>query len=72
MNFAIGPTELNKLADWIDVNNKERLNSGKTLNDGASGGRFTYSFTPTSLGEILKITDNLCKKTLDLTDYDSW
>lgn len=37
---------------------------------GAVGGDLTYSFTPTSLGTIVRVTS--CGKTLDLTDYDMW
>jgi hypothetical protein len=39
---------------------------------GAAGGRFTYLFTPTSLGVILEVRDNALGKSLNLTDYDSW
>jgi hypothetical protein len=39
---------------------------------GAIGGRYTYMFTNTSLGCVVKVRDNLKKIELDLTDYDSW
>lgn len=39
---------------------------------GAIGGRITYSFTPTSLGVVIKARDFFTKKEIDLTDYDSW
>lgn len=38
---------------------------------GASGGRLTFSFTPTSLGLITKVTCG-CGESLDLTDYEVW
>lgn len=38
--------------------------------EGAIGGGLTYSFTPTSLGVIVKAKYG--EFTLDLTDYDSW
>lgn len=34
---------------------------------GAIGGRYTYKFTPTSLGNIVKVIDNYTKEELDLT-----
>lgn len=39
---------------------------------GAIGGRVTYSFTPTSIGLIIKVTYSLTNETIDLTDYDNW
>lgn len=39
---------------------------------GIIGGNITYSFTPTGLGVITKITHKLTGEVLDLTDYDSW
>lgn len=40
--------------------------------DGAIGGRFTYCFTPTSLGTVIKVKDYISKKEIDVSDYDSW
>jgi hypothetical protein len=37
---------------------------------GAIGGGLTYSFTPTSLGTVVKVSFG--DKVLDLTDYDMW
>ena len=39
---------------------------------GAIGGGVTYSFTPTSIGVIVQITETITKEELDLTDYDTW
>ena len=39
---------------------------------GAIGGGLTYSFTPTSLGVVVEVTEAFTKKTINLTDYDSW
>lgn len=41
-------------------------------NYGAIGGELTYSFTPTSLGTVVKVKHGLTYNELDLTDYDSW
>jgi len=37
---------------------------------GAIGGDITYSFTPTSIGTVVKVES--CGHELDLTDYESW
>lgn len=39
---------------------------------GAIGGSLTYSFTPTSVGEVCKVTHGFTKAVLDLSDYGSW
>ena len=41
-------------------------------NSGAIGGRYTFSFTPTSLGVIIKVIDDFNKEFIDLTEYESW
>lgn len=39
---------------------------------GAIGGAITYSFTPTSLGQVFVVKNNLTGEILNLTDYASW
>lgn len=39
---------------------------------GAIGGNLTYSFTPTSLGVVVRVTDTLSGNSLDLTEYLDW
>ena len=41
-------------------------------NYGAIGGGFTYMFTPTGLGMVIKVVNNITKEELDLTDYKDW
>lgn len=38
----------------------------------AIGGRYTYSFTPTSLGMVQRVRCASCNKELDVSDYASW
>lgn len=40
--------------------------------EGAIGGRFTYCFTPTSLGTVIKVKDYISKREIDVSDYNSW
>ena len=39
---------------------------------GAIGGFLTYSFTPTSIGLVTKVTHAITKETIDLSDYEDW
>ena len=50
---------------------KKRLKKDST-DSGAIGGRFTYCFTPTSLGMIATIVDELTGKKKTLTDFDKF
>lgn len=62
--FKLDNDDLKKISDWKASRDPMRY-------AGASGGRWTYSFTPTSLGTIVTVTDNLVTENnvLDLTDY---
>lgn len=78
-NFKVYPDQILKLDKWLEELHAERVAKAPKdplgLDDlycGAIGGELTYSFTPTSLGCILKVTDELTNKTIDLTDYDVW
>lgn len=63
--FSLTLQQEEKLAEWC----KSKDLSAYT---GACGGRFTYLFTPTNLGIIVKIKDELDQTEVDVTDYDSW
>jgi len=39
---------------------------------GTSGGGYTYSFTPTGLGVVAKVKNEITGNVIDLTDYNSW
>lgn len=40
-------------------------------NEGSIGGKYTYSFTPTTLGTVDKITC-ACGKSCDVSNYELW
>lgn len=65
MKFNLDNNELLLYNNWLKTKD---LN----LPCGAIGGRFTFSFTPTSMGTIIKIVDNIDKSEIDITDYESW
>jgi len=39
---------------------------------GTIGGGYTFTFTPTGLGTVVKVKNCVTGEELDLTDYDSW
>jgi hypothetical protein len=60
------PAVLEKLDAWMKTKNLNKY-------QGAMGGRFTYHFTPTSVGMVIKVTDALEQKdTIDISDYEGW
>jgi len=64
MTFSATKEQLAKFDAWSAKH--------KRVYTGASGGRYTWSFTPTSLGVALVVTDEVTKQEIDLTDYESW
>ncbi len=64
IRFALTEEQTQRLRDWSA--------SRPFIGAGAIGGRYTYQFTPTNIGLIIKIEDVLGKETLDLTDYEDW
>lgn len=86
--FALDKAQSEKLATWSKEQEAKALErqratlpseefdqltmSGKHPYTGAISGAYTYSFTPTSLGTVVKVTNGLTGETIDLTDYESW
>lgn len=64
--FSLDKDQLDKLNEW----QKTVIEKAKDIT--AIGGRFTYSFTPTGIGEVVKVKDWITNEEIDLTDYDSW
>lgn len=44
----------------------------ETTETGATGGQYSYIFTPTNLGTVLVIKDCVTGKEFNVTDYNSW
>ncbi len=65
MGFQLSQKDFEKIEKW-DTTHDCCIQS-----EGACGGRLTYSFTPTSLGTVIKV-QCACGKEIDLTDYDGW
>lgn len=67
MKFFLDPKQQQQAQEWIDNQLKTKPHP-----EGAAGGRFTFSFTPTNLGVTETITDQCTKEVLDLTDYSGY
>lgn len=85
MTFEIPDEKIPVIQKWIDEVHKKNAEAQRkeTPYYGASGGAFTYSFTPTSLGLVIKVTATVFKRDennkvylseekLDVTDYEDW
>jgi hypothetical protein len=64
MNFTLTSDQIKKLEEWMDTL--------PVVPTGSIGGRFTYRFTPHSIGLGVSVYDEATKEELDLTDYESW
>lgn len=53
-----------KLSEWMSAHTP--------VYSGAIGGRYTFECTPTGLGQVLKVKDEVTKTEIDLSDYESW
>jgi len=75
--FNLNTQQYAKLNKWKQVQTEkamklQEVSGSSELNAGAIGGVYTYSFTPTSLGTVVKITNGLTNDVLDLSDYEDW
>jgi hypothetical protein len=60
--FTISGEEIKKLKEW-----QEKI---KDLY--GEYGNYTYSFTPTGIGDVIKVKSHLTGLELDITDIDNW
>lgn len=68
MSFELTDSEREKVRSWIDQHQKDH----PMKSTGAIGGRWTYMFTPTSIGVAKRISCCVCNEECDVTDYDQW
>lgn len=51
---------------------KEFIDAHTVVSTGVIGGQFSYSYTPTTLGTVIVIRDNISGETKDITNYSLW
>jgi hypothetical protein len=64
--FKLEGLEESRANHWIKLQKK------KDPSNFTIGERWSYIFTPTGLGTMVIIKDNLLEETMDVTDYDLW
>jgi hypothetical protein len=62
MKFEITEAQMVKLKEWQE----------KIKDLFGEYGNYTYSFTPTGIGDGVEVWSDLTKTKLDLTDIDTW
>lgn len=68
MEFKIPEDKQDEVNKW---RREHRCEYKDPMKQGAIGGRITYCFTPTGLGEICKV-QCACGCSIDITEYESW
>lgn len=64
ISFHLDAQQTTKFREW----KSQQIAKVKTRD--ATGFRFTFSFTPSGLGDTIKVLDLVTKEELDLTDLD--
>lgn len=65
-HFHLDKGDLARVNEWLGEHDKT---CPYAVNQGSIGGRLTYSFTPNSLGTVVRVTC-ACGETFDATDYN--
>jgi hypothetical protein len=65
--FQMQESEHRKAREFITRQEHERPTPGSAI-----GGRWTYEFTPTTIGMVVRIRDGLTGVTEDVTNYEGF
>ena len=65
--YELGREQEQKAAAWLGEHRK--VHAGE--DEGAIGGRYTWTFTPTSLGDVVRL-QCCCGAEVDLSEYENW
>ena len=66
VQFSIGAESWEKIKKWMEQHEIEHPPARTAI-----GGRYRYSFCPTTIGTVITVECS-CKTSFDATDYDSW
>lgn len=69
-SFGVNKRQAKKISEFITEHNKDCVYADPR-SQGAVGGRFTYEFCNTTLGQVCKFKCE-CGASVDVTDYDEW
>ena len=62
----------------FQLNEKERAAANEFIKKqdkpyaGPTGGQFSYIFTPTTIGCVIKVVNHFTGEECDVTDYENW
>jgi hypothetical protein len=78
--FKLDDKQIAKLTQWSNEQDRKviELQKGTDVEHpgeayyGCSGGALTYMFTPTNLGLVVEVKNNMTDEVINLTDYDEW
>ncbi len=62
MIFKLSPTQQKKLDKW----------KAKIRKEYGEWGSYRYEFTPTGIGDVIKVKSSLTGEKINLTEYDKW
>jgi len=70
IRFELSPGECQQFDQWVKLQDSKaaKLQGIPFPNYGAAGGAYTFSFTPTSIGTVVKIQNGITKDTLEWVD----
>jgi hypothetical protein len=70
LGFSLSQMQLQKINKWaLQQDKKVAEQQGQSYpNYGAIGGGYTYKFTPTSMGIIVKVENSITKEELDISE----
>lgn len=76
MKFEVNEHQLKLFKEWREQHDA-KFHNGKSPYSGAIGGRWTWSFTPTGLGTVVRVKCGFAglhpdDSELDLTPYEEW
>lgn len=66
MTFTIDKEDIKKISKWVKKQRK------KDSSNFALGERWSYIFTPTGIGTLLTIKDNILNEEYEVTDISNW
>lgn len=71
-SFSLTPEQVESYEKWDKEHKIAKHGGPKEPYSGAIGGRITFCFTSTGLGEIQSVECGLCNESHNLTDFDQW
>lgn len=66
--FKLTEVQVKQLFEW-------RYEQDKKIKDspvGANGGVYSYTFTPTTLGVVILVKNNINQEEINLTNFGDW